>query len=552
MMTIRGMSTATRNDAELVGESLSGNRDAFGQIVSRYQSLVCSLAYSATGSLSQSEDLAQETFVAAWKQLADLREPGKLRAWLCGIARNLINNTLRRQGREPAHAAEQLDAAPESPSLEPSPTEQAISKEEEAILWRSLERIPEIYREPLVLFYREHQSVEAVAQNLELSEDAVKQRLSRGRKLLHEQVLAFVEGALERTKPDKTFTLAVLASLPGLAISAKAATVGAAAKGSATAKAAGAMGLLGAFFGPLIIIFPNYLGYRLGLAETQSDEERGYIKAFFGRAGVITLGLFLPFAAVVLWMSRNQSDRSYLSGLLAAILTLIYLPTIGAFAIASRRKSREYYARILAQEHAGIFPKPAWEYRSKLTLFGLPLVHIRIGDRFGLLKKPVMAWIAVASNAVGGLFAFGALAIAPLSIGGLSIGLLSFGGVAIGIFALGAVALGVWALFGGLVIGWQTTGCFALAWKAAAGDFALAHDFALGRIAYAAHANNDIARQFFEPNLFFRCAEFINNHWLWLTLLWIIPFVVSWPVIARKHRRQEQGNPSSSTSEGEI
>ena len=93
MMTIRAMSTATCNDAELVVESLSGNRDAFGQIVSRYQSLVCSLAYSATGSLGQSEDLAQETFVAAWKQLADLREPEKLRAWLCGIARNLIHNT---------------------------------------------------------------------------------------------------------------------------------------------------------------------------------------------------------------------------------------------------------------------------------------------------------------------------------------------------------------------------------------------------------------------------------------------------------------------------
>jgi hypothetical protein len=36
----------------LVSESLAGNRDAFGQIVGRYQSLVCSLAYSATGSLS--------------------------------------------------------------------------------------------------------------------------------------------------------------------------------------------------------------------------------------------------------------------------------------------------------------------------------------------------------------------------------------------------------------------------------------------------------------------------------------------------------------------
>jgi DNA-directed RNA polymerase specialized sigma24 family protein len=46
---------------EATGQSLAGNRDAFGWIVARYQSLLCSLAYSATGSLNQSEDLAQET-----------------------------------------------------------------------------------------------------------------------------------------------------------------------------------------------------------------------------------------------------------------------------------------------------------------------------------------------------------------------------------------------------------------------------------------------------------------------------------------------------------
>src|ERR1043166_2178867 len=79
----------------------------------------------------------------------------------------------------------------------PPPRKSATSKEEEAILWRAVEGIPEIYREPLVLFYREHQSVEAVAKNLELTEDAVKQRLSRARKLLHERILGFVEGALE-------------------------------------------------------------------------------------------------------------------------------------------------------------------------------------------------------------------------------------------------------------------------------------------------------------------------------------------------------------------
>src|SRR6266704_2789944 len=143
MMTTT-MSATANNDAELVIASLSGNRDAFGQIVSRYQSLICSLAYSATGSLGESEDLAQETFITAWKHLRHLREAAKLRAWLCGIARNRIRNFLRREGREPVRKAEIIDAEHESVAHDPIPADHAISKEEASILWRSLERLPDL------------------------------------------------------------------------------------------------------------------------------------------------------------------------------------------------------------------------------------------------------------------------------------------------------------------------------------------------------------------------------------------------------------------------
>src|SRR6516164_323866 len=101
-------------DTELVGRTLDGDTDAFEHIVSRYQSLICSLTYSATGSLGESEDLAQETFITAWKHLRHLREAAKLRAWLCGIARNRIRNFLRREGREPVRQAETIDAEHES------------------------------------------------------------------------------------------------------------------------------------------------------------------------------------------------------------------------------------------------------------------------------------------------------------------------------------------------------------------------------------------------------------------------------------------------------
>src|SRR5256885_66849 len=294
MTMTQGVKTTDSSDFELVTQSLAGNRDAFGWIVARYQSLICSLAYGATGSLSQSEDLAQETFVTAWKQLADLREPEKLRSWLCRISRNLTYDALRRQGREPIHKAEPLEEIQESPAPEPLPSDYTISREEEAILWRSIERIPESYRRPLVLYYREHQSVENVAAVLDLSEDAVKQRLSRGRKLLHEQVLAFVEGALERTSPGKAFTMGVLAALPAFTISAKAAAVGvAAAKTGTTAKVAATSGLFSAMLAPALGFLGSYIGYRTGMEGAQSDLEREHIKRFYRILVTGILGFFV-------------------------------------------------------------------------------------------------------------------------------------------------------------------------------------------------------------------------------------------------------------------
>jgi RNA polymerase sigma factor (sigma-70 family) len=539
MMTTKIMSVAVNNDAELVNGTLAGNRDAFGVIVSRYQSLICSLAYSATGSLGQSEDLAQETFITAWKHLGHLRERDKLRAWLCGIARNRINNFLRREGREPIREAESLENISESHAPEPLPAEQTISNEEQAILWRSLERIPEIYREPLVLFYREHQSIETVAEKLELTEDTVKQRLSRGRKLLHEQVLAFVEGALARTNPGKIFTLGVLAALPALTISAKAATIGvAAAKGSATAKAAGAMGLFGAILSPLVVIFGNYASYRMSMDEAQTDLERFHIKKLFKNSLFVALTISAVLAVPLFWALRDQQDATLFWALLFSQIIVIYFLTISVFGFRSLAGRRRYLAGILAKEHAGNFPPAAYEFRSRANLFGLPLLHIRLGDRFDVLRGPVKAWIAIgSSHAVGVIFAFGGIAVAPLSFGGIAIGLLPFGAIGMGLISMGAISLGVWS-FGGLAVGWQVDSGVGLAWNAAFGGLAFAHDFALGGIAHAAQANTELAKQFFQQSWFFRAGKFISDHGLWM--IFVIPLILQGRIAARARRRREQ------------
>jgi RNA polymerase sigma factor (sigma-70 family) len=527
MMTTNLMSVAANNDAELVGGTLAGNRDAFGQIVARYQSLICSLAYSATGSLGQSEDLAQETFITAWKHLGHLRERHKLRAWLCGIARNRINNFLRREGREPIREAEPLENVVEPHSSEPLPRDHTISNEEQAILWRSLERIPEIYREPLVLFYREHQSIESVAEKLELTEDNVKQRLSRGRKLLHEEVLAFVEGALERTNPGKAFTVAVLASLPVvLTTSVKAATVGvAAAKGVTVAKSAGLVGLLNLVLNPLLTFASLYFGYRMDTESARSPQRREFIARYY-RILVICIAVFvLAVLSLVFGGYPVLKSAPLLAIELLAGLAVAYIVVVSVLAFWMKRSLRKIKRQEIAEGRTLPLLTPVFEYRSKRTLLGLPLIHIRL--RGGLERGPVKAWIAAGDSAIGVIFAFGAVAIAPISFGGIAVGLLPLGGLAIGPVALGGFSLAIWS-FGGFAIGWQAVGGCAIAWNAAVGGAALAHDFAVGGMAQAAQANNEAAQLFIKANPFFQMAQTVGRYLPWMNLVLLLPLMLWW------------------------
>ena len=534
------ISVAANNDADLVSGTLSGDRDSFAKIINRYQSLICSLTYSATGNLGHSEDLAQETFISAWKHLGQLRERDKLRSWLCGIARNRINNFLRREGREPLHQAKSLEDASESFSPEPLPVDYTISNEEEAILWRALEKIPPLYREVLVLFYREHQSTEAVAEKLELTEDAVHQRLSRGRKLLQEQVLTFVEGALGRTNPGQAFTVSVMAALPAMTLSAKVATLGTvAAKGATTMKAAGVMGLFGIIASPLLTVFGFFSSYRMNMDEAQTDEERYHIKKVYRNCLLITMVLTAIFAVPLHWLCRNETKWWVYWTLLASQAIVVYFLSLLVMVLSTLSGRRRYLKECLAAAHGGEFPPAAFEFRSRATLFGLPLLHIRLGDRFDVVRGPVKAWIAIgSSHAVGVIFASGGLAIAPISFGGIAIGLVSFGAIAMGILPLGAISLGVWA-YGGLALGWDVFCGSGLAWNAATGGIVAAHGFASGGVAIAPEANTPMVAELFGQNLFFRLAQAISNHGLLVTLAWVIPMGLQARVVTMARRRRE-------------
>src|SRR5437763_376919 len=98
-----------------------------------------------------------------------------------------------------------------------APDVAAANKEEAVLVRDSLAKLPETYRLPLILFYRDGQSVRAVAEALGISEDAVKQRLARGREMLRDRMAGLVESVLTRTGPTAIFTMAIAAAIGALA-----------------------------------------------------------------------------------------------------------------------------------------------------------------------------------------------------------------------------------------------------------------------------------------------------------------------------------------------
>lgn len=305
-------------DTELVASSLTGQKEAFASIVRRYQGMVSGVLYCMCGDLARSEDLAQETFIAAWKGLPQLRDHEQLPAWLRGIARRTALNARRREVRRPAPV--HLEDDPGNPlAAGDEPVERLISREEQEVLWQALEQLPEQYREPMVLYYREEQSAAAVAAALELSEEAVRQRLSRGRGMLREQIAVIVERTLRATRPNAAFTLAVVAALPAMTTPqvAMAAVGAAAAKGSSAAKGLGMAGFLAMWIGPMIAVFIGVRAATENLRRARSPREKRFIK----RWNAALAGCIVGFGVIAATMIIAVPFTSSLTAMTAPICT---------------------------------------------------------------------------------------------------------------------------------------------------------------------------------------------------------------------------------------
>ena len=170
------------DDSQLVAQSQRGDLAAFNVIVERYQTQVLSVAWRVVGSRASAEDVAQETFISAYRAIGKFRG-GSLRAWLFRIASNLGVDLLRSSKRRPEDS---LDQSLENPafqvaSREESPEQSAVRGELAGHIHQAILKLPDDQKTVLVLIDVQGLSYDETAEATGASIGTVKSRLSRAR-----------------------------------------------------------------------------------------------------------------------------------------------------------------------------------------------------------------------------------------------------------------------------------------------------------------------------------------------------------------------------------
>jgi RNA polymerase sigma-70 factor (ECF subfamily) len=167
----------------LVERCLQGDEGAWETIVKLYGRRIFNLAFRFTGRTDEAEDLAQETFIRAYRSLASFRsETGSLRNWLVRVGRNLVIDHYRREKRFHASlVSDGLEDLRVADDRTPSPQRIAEQAEAARFLMKGMMTLGAEIREAVILRDMEGMTYREIARVVGVSEGTVKSRVSRGR-----------------------------------------------------------------------------------------------------------------------------------------------------------------------------------------------------------------------------------------------------------------------------------------------------------------------------------------------------------------------------------
>lgn len=173
------------SDLVLINQCLEGNAEAFEILVNRYKKLVFNTAYRMMNNREEAEDVTQEAFIRIYNSLARYNPEYKFSTWALKITTNLCLDNLRKRKGETVPIEEQFDLCDGGLT----PEEQYVRKENQKRVLEAINKLPEKYKEFIILFHHRNLSYQEIMDITGESLTIVKNRLYRARQMLKEYLI---------------------------------------------------------------------------------------------------------------------------------------------------------------------------------------------------------------------------------------------------------------------------------------------------------------------------------------------------------------------------
>jgi RNA polymerase sigma factor (sigma-70 family) len=284
------------DDVEL---AQGGDQQAFGRLINQTRNLVSSIALAIVKDLDNSEDVAQQVYIGAWQNMSELKNTSSFLPWLRQMTRYKALNFLRDNKTRQKVAGEEADLILSQfcdPKLD---IDCSMHREQSNVILQDfISQLPSESREIVLLYYREEQSSKQVALLLEQSETNIRKKLSRVRRLLHEQILRRHGRLLLSTAPALGFSSLVLG-----AITTSSPVAAAAMSSAAASSKSGVMHKLGLLLGGSMIgAFIAVLAVRLStvslLKKLTNEEAKQQVLSYRK-----TMTIWIIFSGILLTVS---------------------------------------------------------------------------------------------------------------------------------------------------------------------------------------------------------------------------------------------------------
>ncbi len=200
---IGGADQLSQSEADLVARCKAGDKLAFDELIASHQERVFNVAYRLMSNYDEALDLTQEVFLTCFRKIGSFKGDSALSTWLYRITVNTAKNRWKYQQSRGVNRTDSLDAPvtdgegekslAQYPSSDPSPSEVASGRQAMSRFEECLQKLPQEYREVLVLRYMEELSYEEIADILRISLGTVKSRIHRARAELREMMRDFVD-----------------------------------------------------------------------------------------------------------------------------------------------------------------------------------------------------------------------------------------------------------------------------------------------------------------------------------------------------------------------